>query len=123
MLTPSEKIEHLKAIWIKLVSQAQPGLNDRYVQTVCEEVVRRAEALCIMSNLSFMKVAPFLLERTKQWVLGGVAVNQIGVRLPKTLDDLGMMMIAEGGVGGKPLTGKELKTANKQGAKKRITLH
>lgn len=118
----SEKLvslEEAMADWRRVALTCQPHLNADYIRTVCEEIVRRAQILAETSPLEFGKVAAFLLTRTRAWVLGGLPVGDIGGKLPKTLGDLGMMKIAEGGEDGEPLSGDELKRALK-GPKKRI---
>lgn len=97
--------------WRRVVHHAQPMTNADYVRTVCEEIVRRAQLLSTNSRLNFPEVAAFLLMRSRAWVLGGLPVQKIGEKLPKTLGDLGMMKIAEGGANGEPLSVNELKSA------------
>lgn len=107
-------LEEAMADWRRVALTCQPHLNADYVRTVCEEIVRRAEHLSTTSHLEFGKVAAFLLTRSRSWVLGGLPVGEIGGKMPKTLDDLGMMKIAEGGQEGQPLTKAELKKATKR---------
>ena len=104
-------LEEAMADWRQVVITCQPTANADYARTVCEEIVRRARLLSESSALRFPDVAGFLLTRTRSWVLGGLPVQKIGDKLPKTLGDLGMMKLAEGGEDGEPLSGDELKRA------------
>lgn len=104
-------LEEAMADWRHVAVTCQPTANADYVRTVCEEIVRRAQLLAETSALRFPEVAGFLLTRTRAWVLGGLPVGQIGAKLPKTLGDLGMMKLAEGGENGEPLSADELKKA------------
>lgn len=104
-------LEKAMAAWRRIVIAHHPTANESYILTVCEEVVRRAELLSETSGLRFHEVAGFLLTRTSRWVIGGLPLSQIGGKLPKTLGDLGLMKLAEGGENGEPLSGDELKKA------------
>lgn len=105
------RLEEAMADWRRVVCTTQPGVNADYVRTVCEEIVRRAKILAETNPIRFEDVAAFLLTRSRAWVLGGMPVNRIGHKLPKTLGDLGMMKIAEGGQNGEPLSVEDLKIA------------
>lgn len=105
------KLEDAMADWRQVAITCQPTANADYVRTVCEEIVRRARILSEQSVLNFPQVAGFLLTRSRAWVIGGLPVAKIGEKLPKTLDDLGMLKLAEGSDHGGPLDGKELKAA------------
>lgn len=104
-------LEEAMADWRRVACMMQPGVNADYVRTVCEEIVNRARILSTQSVLNFPEVAAFLLTRSRAWVLAGLPVNKIGGKLPKTLGDLGMMKIAEGGQNGEPLSVENLKQA------------
>lgn len=77
--------------WREAVQIAQPTANSAYVRTVCEEVVRRAHILSELHRLNFPEVAAFLLMASRDWVLGGDKVENVGKRMPKTLHDLGVL--------------------------------
>ena len=104
-------LEEAMSDWRQVAITCQPTANADYVRTVCEEIVRRARLLSEQSALRFPEVAAFLLTRSRSWVLGGLPIQKIGEKLPKTLGDLGMMKLAEGGEDGEPLSGDELKKA------------
>ena len=104
-------LEEAMSDWRQVAITCQPTANADYVRTVCEEIVRRARLLAESSALRFPDVAGFLLTRTRDWVLGGLPVQKIGEKLPKTLGDLGMLKLAEGNDTGGPLDGDELKAA------------
>lgn len=97
--------------WRRVACTAQPAANADYVRTVCDEIVNRARMLSETSKLNFPEVAAFLLTRSRAWILGGTPINNIGAKMPKTLGDLGMMKIAEGGAHGGPLSVTDLKSA------------
>ena len=107
-LTP---LEDAMADWRQVAITCQPTANADYVRTVCEEIARRARLLSESSALRFPEVAGFLLTRSRAWVIGGLPVQKIGEKLPKTLGDLGMLKLAEGNDTGGPLDGDELKAA------------
>lgn len=104
-------LEEAMADWRQVAITCQPTANADYVRTVCEEIVRRARLLSEQSALRFPEVAGFLLTRSRAWVIGGLPVQKIGEKLPKTLGDLGMLKLAEGNDTGGPLDGAELKAA------------
>lgn len=104
-------LEEAMADWRQVAITCQPTANADYVRTVCEEIVRRARLLSESSALRFPEVAGFLLTRSRAWVIGGLPVQKIGEKLPKTLGDLGMLKLAEGNDQGGPLDGEELKRA------------
>lgn len=97
--------------WRRVALTGAPAANPDYVRTVCEEIVRRAKMLSDHNRLNFSEVAAFLLTRTRAWLLGGLPIQKIGEKLPKTLGDLGMLKIAEGGANGEPLALNDLKAA------------
>jgi hypothetical protein len=104
-------LEDAMADWRRVACTAQAAVNPDYVRTVCDEIVNRARMLSTTSKLNFPEVAGFLLTRSRAWILGGLPINQIGAKMPKTLGDLGLMKIAEGGVNGEPLPVEDLKSA------------
>lgn len=95
--------------WVALVGASRLGTSEEYIRVVCKEIVERARILSLHSFLRFPDVAEFLLDRALAWAHAGLPLNQIGSRLPKTLDDLGALKIAEGGRDGGPLSSHELK--------------
>lgn len=97
--------------WRRVACQCQPAANADYVRTVCDEIVNRARMISMSSALNFPEVAAFLLTRSRAWILGGLPINNVGAKMPKTLGDLGMMKIAEGGAHGGPLSTADLKSA------------
>lgn len=99
---------------------AEPMTNADYIRTVSEEIVRRAQILGQHWPIRVLDVAAFFLERSEAWILSGTPVNQIGPKLPKNLNDIGLMMIAEGSqqLSGLPLTREELAVIKKEMAKK-----
>ena len=107
------RLEEAMSDWRMTAIGAQPMTNADYIRTVCEEIVRRAEILARESTLRFEDVAGFLLTRSRAWVLGGLPITKIGEKLPKTLTDLGMLKLAEGGKDGGPLTAAEINALNK----------
>jgi hypothetical protein len=111
ILTPLVTLEEAMADWRQVVITTQPTANPDFVRATCDEIVNRARFLSTASKLNFPEVAAFLLTRSRAWVLGGSSVNSIMPRMPKTLGDLGMMKIAEGGQHGEPLSATDLKQA------------
>jgi hypothetical protein len=106
--------------WRRVVLTTQPTANADYVRTVCEEVVRRAQILSGQNRLRFPEVVAFLLMRSRAWVFGGLPVSKIGEKMPKTIHDLGMMKIAEGGSTGGPLDEADLTAARARSVHKII---
>lgn len=104
-------LEDAMADWRRAVHGADPQAPEALVRTVCEEVVHRAHILAEGNRLNRAEVAAFLLTRSRQWVLGGLPVTGIATKLPKTLGDLGMLKITEGGKDGEPLDTATLKMA------------
>lgn len=88
---PLVSMEEAMQDWRQAVMIAQPLANSAYVRTVCEEVVRRAHILSELHRLNFPEVAAFLLMTSRDWVLGGDKVENVGKRMPKTLHDLGVL--------------------------------
>lgn len=107
------KLEEAMANWRQVAITCQPLANADYVRTVCEEIVRRAQIISRENPVRFEDVAGFLLTRTRAWVLGGLPITSIGGKLPKTLHDLGMLKLAEGGPNGGPITPAEINALNK----------
>lgn len=99
--------------WRRAVIGAQPVVNADFVRETCVLVVRRAKTLSETNRLNFPEVAAFLLTRSRDWVLGGLPVIKIAEKLPKDLSELGIMMMAEGGVNGSPLPASKLKQVHK----------
>lgn len=104
-------LEEAMADWRQVVITSQPAANPDFVRATCDEIVNRARMLSTTSNLNFPEVAAFLLTRSRAWVLGGLPVNNVMAKIPKTLGDLGLMKIAEGGQHGEPLSTADLKSA------------
>jgi hypothetical protein len=106
--------------WRKTAITFQPTANGEYVRTVCSEIVRRAQILSQHYPIRFNDVAVFFLERTEAWVMAGLPINAIGLKLPKNLKDLGIMKMAEGSdqLLGMPLTTEELKAVSEATKKK-----
>jgi len=103
--------------WRQVAMTCQPTVNADYVRTVCEEIVRRAQLICQSSPADPDKVIPFLLEATRRWVMEGVPVGQLGLRVPKTIDELGILIVKMNlnPTTGEKLSARELKAANKLG--------
>lgn len=97
-------LEEQMTRWRMLVLTYKPTLNADHVRTVCEEIVRRATHLSTISPLRHEEVAKFLLERSLRWIIAGEPFNSIGGKLPKTLNELGMLRLAEG----RPITDSEI---------------
>lgn len=116
-MTPEEAAVDLRMEqWRKTVCTIHPMASGDYIRTLSEEIVRRAVILSQHWPIRALDVAVFFLERTEAWVMGGLALNQIGHKLPKNLREIGIMMMAEGSphMAGLPLTKEDLADIKKQ---------
>ena len=106
--------------WRRIAVVGNPLANGDYVRTVCEEVVRRAAILAgLNSRLRPLDTAVFLLERSQAWIMTGTPINEIGGKLPKSINDLGVLKMQEGSdeAMGAPLTTRELEAVAKASRK------
>lgn len=108
--TEAVDLEVRMEAWRRFVLIANPMANADHVRKLAEDIVGRANVLSIHYPVRFYDVALFFLERTQGWVMNGIALDQIGGKMPKNLDELGVLMMTEGSQErfGGPLTAKEL---------------
>lgn len=97
--------------WQRCVIQRHPHVRIQAARRAVTTVIQRARILSAVNKLNFPEVAAFLLDRSLSWALDGKRMDKIEADLPKTLGDLGMLKIAEGGKDGEPLEMSELKRA------------
>lgn len=97
------------AAWRQAVHVTHPTASPDFVRNIADDIMQRARLLSTQSILRFDDTAVFLLEAALRWVIrDGLPLDQIGGKMPKTLGDLGMLKLAEGGKDGGPLSAKEI---------------
>ena len=80
------------------------------------QTMSAAQRLGTMSPIDPVKLVPFFLRCTLNWILEGKAtVHNVVDRLPRTIDELGLMTVAEQI---NPMTGQKLTTADLKAAQK-----
>lgn len=101
--------------WRQAVLIMHPVANADFVRALAEDIVKRASFISERHPVDFNRVARFLLDRSKAWIMEGLSLAEIGPKIPATLSDLGLMLLAEGSMvrKGKPLSGDELKAVKK----------
>lgn len=101
--------------WRRFVSISNPLANGDHIRILADGIVFRAQQLAADYPVRFYDVALFLLERTQGWVMNGTPLDQIGPKLPKNLDDLGVLIMSEGSqeAFGAPLSAKEMQAVVK----------
>lgn len=111
-------LERQCAQWRSGAAAANPGKSAELILNVQRDMLRRANKLAELGPMSNMKIVDYFLKVTSRWLLGGTPVEKIMEMLPKTLDDLGYMIIKEGAPdSGQKLTATELKRASARGGK------
>ena len=108
--------------WANTVLMLHPTADRVYLQTVAEEIVRRAALIAMQSPVESCEVASFFLDRTLAWVVGGMPVPKIGPALPRNVKELGEMILRERihpHTGGK-LTAADLQPITKGRRKKHV---
>ena len=114
----ARQLRHQCGQWRAVALEMHPGRSRDLVETVQQEMLRRANKLGEQGPISAHKVAEYFLKVSAEWLLAGTPPEKIMGMLPKTLDDLGYMVIKEGAPdSGQKLTGKELKRASLRGGK------
>lgn len=104
--------------WRSIAAQCNPGKSAALILTVQQEILRRANKLGEQGPVSQQKVAEYLLKVSTNWLFANTPVEKIMERMPKTLDDLGLLIMREGAPdSGQKLTAAELKRASTRGGK------
>lgn len=112
------QLEYQCAQWRGVAATCNPGKSADLILTVQQEMIRRANKLAEQGPVSNMQIATYFLKVSANWLMAGTAVEKIMEKIPKTLDDLGYMVIREGAPDtGRKLTGSELKRASQRGGK------
>lgn len=109
------ELQEKQTRWANTIQLQHPTVDRVYLQTVSEEIIRRAEIISMQSPVESTAIASFFLDRTLAWVMAGMAVPKIGPALPRNLEELGEMILRERV---NPLTGGKLTAADLQPIKK-----
>lgn len=112
------EFEQKRAIWCQTVASVAPGTNADVIRSTASAVMAAAQRLGTMSPIDPVKLVPFFLRCTLNWILEGKAtVHNVVDRLPRTIDELGLMTVAEqiNPMTGQKLTAADLKAAQKGG--------
>lgn len=116
-------LDEKKVRWAMTIRQAHPTVDPAYLQTVSEEIVRRAHLIAMQHpGVDSLSVASFFLDRTLAWVIGGMAVPKIGPALPRNVKELGEMVLRErvNPISGGRLTAADLQPVIKGSRKKHV---
>lgn len=106
------------AQWRSIAAQCNPGKSADLILTVQQEIIRRANKLGEQGPVSPQKIAEYLLKVSTNWLFANTPVEKIMEKIPKTLDDLGYLIMREGAPdSGQKLTASELKRASVRGGK------
>lgn len=106
------------AQWRSAAAACNPGKSAELILNVQRDMLRRANKLGGQGPVSNMKIIEYFLKITMRWLFANEPVEKIMEKLPKTLDDLGYMIMKEGAPdSGQKLTATELKRASVRGGK------
>lgn len=112
------EFEQKRAVWCQTVAAVKPGTNADVIRAAANSVMGAAQRLGQMSALDPVKLVPFLLRCSLNWIIEGRAtVDNVVDRLPRTVEEVGLMAVAEGvnPMTGRKLTADDLKQAQKGG--------
>lgn len=99
-------IGHHRPVWSAVVVQSLAGY-----------IVRTVWDIAQTSPIDPLKLLPTVTGWVHDWLLGGATYADIVARMPRNIEELGALVVAEGRnpLTGEKLTGKELERAQKGG--------
>lgn len=113
-MSVARAVEEKRALWCQTVASIKPGTNADAIRETADQVLHAAKRLGTMSMLDPVKLFPFFLRCTLNWIVEGKAnLDTVVDRLPTTVEGVGLMAVAEGV---NPMTGRQLTEADLKAA-------